>query len=894
MKLILFTILMIVCSGSVVNAQFGNSNSSQVESRARQELAKLGVDEKELRTRLLSEGIDLDKLTPQQIIAARPQIEAVVAKMKAEEKVEIDLSEAESEVFSDAKKDVNALKDAVENGSTVDEAQSDIKLDRNAASSNKDSSLIYGHEIFRNNTLDVFRASDQAKAPGSYILDTGDELAISIFGSSQADLLLEINDDGFIRPAGIPKIYLRGRRLEEARKLVESRMSLYYAFEKGQFSLSLDVARTVTISVYGEVERSGSYTLSALNSPLNALVAAGGPLETGSVRRIELIREGKKSIIDVYGFLLGTTNNNPLALDLRNNDIIRIPLAKKIITISGGVQRPMMYELTPEDNITAVIEYAGGTIPRANLEASRIERYENGTLKVLDVSSVNVQRASLKNGDRIEIPIVEFPIEDFVTIEGDVQVSGRFEFRQNQPLSTLLTKAVLNPTARKDVAFIERFNNDGTRKLIRLSIEEGNQGLSEKLQRGDKVRILSNLRFSDQTSVTIRGAIRDSSRIIPFPEDGSFMLDEAILLAGGLESNAVKQAIVIRTPTENSTITQYEKVQIEQASSFQLKPNDEIVIYTQERFEETAMVSIDGAVKSPGQFRFDKSLGINDLLYLAGGTTFNAASDRVEIYRLDLTNNETRTLVEKIDLNPNGLIDGTFELKPHDEVYVRSSANFEEIQHVYISGEVTFPGTYARLPGKNRVSDFIERAGGLTNDAFSSGATLYRGKNGIGYIVLGLDKIIKDKYAPQNIILNDNDTIFIPKPQELISIDIQGTNATRLGRDSLNADGTIQVAFQGERKADWYVEEFAGGFSSRAKRKRTVVKTASGQIRETKSTLGFKSYPKIQSGSTIVVGLKPAKREKLPRAKSSWSDVASITFAGITALVTSIVLITRI
>ena len=900
---LVFCLLAGLAQASLAVAQLGRVPSSQQESMARRELARQGVDEAELRVRLRAKGIDVDALSPEELLALRPEIEATVAEIKAEQsndtrvarerQAAVEVEEAAAQVEAAGAEQAEEIREAVEEGATAEEAVAEAEAKERAKSQTAETSNIYGHGLFRGKTLDVYRASERARTPGTYILDTGDELAISIFGASQTDLLLEIGDDGFIKPPGIPRIYLRGRTLDEARRLVRSRLRDYYVFGEGQFALSVDAARTIRVSIYGEVEQSGTYTLSALNGPLNALVAAGGPTDRGSVRNILLIREGQIARIDVYAFL-----QNPSSaagqLSLRDNDVINVPLAEEVVELRGAVRRPMRYELTRGESLDTSLPYAGGLVPSAVPSASRVLRLTNGSLNVLDLDRAGFAGFDPEDGDLVEIPAVAEPLQNFVEVGGEVVIDGRFGMRSGQTLGDVLERAQLRPTARRDVAFVRRRNDDGTRRLMRVSLESGSGGMATELRRGDVVIVLASSRYVDEATFTIGGAIRDSSLTSSFPQDGALTLEEAILLAGGLEANALAEALVIRTPQQNAERREYLRVPLREAATFQLEPFDRVVIYSAERFEDAPTVSIAGAVRAPTETRYDVSLDINDLLYLAGGASFDAAADRVDVYRLSLEGNETRTLVETLALDDKYRVNGSFELRPFDEVYVRSSADFEPIQDVSLEGEVRYPGLYARIKGANRVSDFIDRAGGLTSEAFPEGATLIREAVGGDLVVLELDEILADPARPENLLLRAGDRIQVPKPEQTVTIYTRGTNAARYGTDTLTAGGMLRVAYQGPQSAKWYIDNYAGGFDAeRAKKRTTTVTSAAGGIRETRTFLGIRDYPDVPVGGAVRVDLRREKPAKQPRERSSWSDVAQVTVAALSAIATVLLVVDR-
>ena len=137
---------------------------------------------------------------------------------------------------------------------------------------------IYGHSVFTDQTLDVFRKTDGSQAPETYILGAGDEIRITIFGASQTDLQLRINNEGYIQPEGMSKIFLQGMSIAQARELLVNRLSTFFTFRADQLSLTVATARTVLVNIFGETRITGGFTVSALNSALNAISAAGGSL----------------------------------------------------------------------------------------------------------------------------------------------------------------------------------------------------------------------------------------------------------------------------------------------------------------------------------------------------------------------------------------------------------------------------------------------------------------------------------------------------------------------------------------------------------------------------------------------------------------------------------------
>ncbi|MEL6273915.1 MAG: polysaccharide biosynthesis/export family protein, partial [Bacteroidota bacterium] len=282
-NLILF-IAIITCLWCELHAQ--QAPSAAQEAQLRSELQRRGLDGEELKTRLLTIGLNVDQMSAEELLAAQPQIEAVVAQLEAEKEAaeESAQMEAERRAAALAARQSEAIQDAVASGATVEEAISETTTD--VLQRQQDVPNIWGHALFKNQSLQVYRTTDNVRPPETYRLGVGDEVAVSIFGASQADLKMMIGQDGFITPPNMPRIYLKGITLGKARELVESRFQQFYVFREGQFTFNIDAARTITVNIFGETERNGSFTISAVNTAFNALVAAGGPTENGSVRKI--------------------------------------------------------------------------------------------------------------------------------------------------------------------------------------------------------------------------------------------------------------------------------------------------------------------------------------------------------------------------------------------------------------------------------------------------------------------------------------------------------------------------------------------------------------------------------------------------------------------------------
>ena len=757
---------------------------------------------------------------------------------------------------------------------------------------------IYGHEVFEDGSLSVFTTSRDAQVPDNYQLGVGDELAITIFGQSQIDLLLRVDGSGFITPPRVPKVYVRGLSLAEARRLLSRRLRSSYLFDEGQFVLSVDGARTISVNVFGEVERSGTYSLSAVNSALTALVAADGPTERGSVRRIQRNRGAERTVIDLYAYL---TDPGQLAADigLQNGDIVFVPISTKVVALDGAVRRPMRYELLPREGIRALLEYAGGAAAGA-LDLVQVRRLVDGRLATIDIDLSAPGDFPLEDGDRVTVRAVESPETQNIVVRGAVELPGEFGFSDSTRLSSVVRSAQLRRTARTDVAFIRRTNSDSTLTLLQVSLDEALRGGSADvlLRRNDTLEILGQNRFTDKSFISVTGAVREPLPRMRYSRDSTLTVRGALLLAGGLTPNAAEEGILFRREPSNRKVVRYQMVDLDADGDIvRLNPADSLVIFPRELFTDSFHVEIKGAVRRPGRYVYDPSLGIRQLFTLAGGFKEEAALSRVEVFRLEFGDNRsTETRLGSVVMSPDyEVVSGDVDLsrlQPYDVIAVRSAPEFEITRQVRVIGEVTYPGSYPLNDALQTISDLIRAAGGITKEAFPAGATLYREDDNVGYVILEMEDIVRDPRSPNNIVLIEGDELSVPKARELVDIRVLGTRARQSYVDSLLAGGEVTVAYQGRRSAKWYIEQFAGGFDKKAAKSTVTVQDASGRFRRTERFLWFKRYPTVTAGSEISMRFKTEKRIRTKDERSDWAGIAGAVTTALTAGL-SIILIIR-
>jgi protein involved in polysaccharide export with SLBB domain len=489
---------------------------------------------------------------------------------------------------------------------------------------------------------------------------------------------------------------------------LKNRLKAFYNYNDNQFYLSVLTARTVTVNFYGEVQTTGGITLSAVNTLFNALVAAGGPTDIGSVRRIRLISGSEDKVFDTYKFM-----DEPSIADefyLKNNDYVHIPVAERVVSISGAVRRPFKYELLEDEHLVKLIDFAGGVLNDAYLKDIRITRYNADQRVVVNVNLRDIMDGGgdflLQPGDEIFIRSIDEEVENVVTINGAVVMDGEYERQEGMRVSQLIDKARLDKYALLDYGYLLRRNPDGRYIYNRFSPAAAleNRGGSDDLvlEDLDIIQIPSRVSYSDEVNFTVGGAIRIPGQY-DFDPAGVLRVQDAILLSGGLKPGASDFGYILRRNPDEPKRADYivfnPKVALQDAGSADnhiLMPFDSLVVYDEFDLRDNFFIEVYGAVRNPGIFPYDPSLNLQQALDLAGGLTFSAATNRVDVARLIINENQpTRTInitTNVIREHGAGMTDTGMVLLPFDEIFVRDVPEFELQQNVTIQGEVTYPG----------------------------------------------------------------------------------------------------------------------------------------------------------------------------------------------------------
>ena len=373
-------------------------------------------------------------------------------------------------------------------------------------------------------------------------------------------------------------------------------------------------------------------------------------------------------------------------------------------------------------------------------------------------------------------------------------------------------------------------------------------------------------------------------------------LFDVINRAGGITANSYVDRAYVYKGAGDSTNLKSDKIDVSltelnknvnSSYNIPIEPNDIIEVFNRNQFSDKQYVTIEGEVRKPGKFQRFGGMSLKDLLYFASGLKPSAEFGQIIVSSImDIDSSQkggkpTKTVIQSYAVNTNLELDSVTEnvkLKPYDQVFVRKNPTFHLQENIKIEGEVKYPGTYSKLTGNERLSSFVERAGGIKENSNAEGAILYRLRDTLvrenpllkrnrtryirdttGKIVdsvlfdpsepvsIDLDKALKYKNSKYDIVLQEGDVIYVPEINPIVTIKGAVQSQLKIYYDKDHS------------KLGYYIDK-AGGFGIRPWRKRIYVTYANGKSQRTHNFGFFHFYPRVAEGSIIVVPEKPEGR----------------------------------
>ena len=707
-------------------------------------------------------------------------------------------------------------------------------------------SQIFGSNLFyqKNRRLSFEPNLNQA-TPKTYILGPGDMVFVDIYGQSEKYYEATVNPDGFVLLDNIGPVSVSGKTIEEATGIIKSRVSRFYPGLSGAnpntfIQVTLGNVRTIKVHILGEVRLPGTFTLSAFSTVFNALYAAGGPNDNGTMRAIKVVRNNQPiAEIDVYDLLINGTAN--LDLQLQDQDVILVAPFLARATVSGEVKRPLTFELKPEDTLEDLLDYAGGFTDLAFKDRISISRITGNQRSVSDVYAGQFGVFLLKGGDEIQVGKILNRFSNRVQIKGAIFRPGTFALEDGLTLGKLIQKAEgLKGDAYTQRASILRTNPDLSTSVLEVNLKDilaGSQA-DITLQREDVIRISSIYDIQNERYVQVLGEVR---RPGTYPFAQGMTPEELILMAGGFQESANTQDVEIARRLEDSdlgTLADLIQVKINPTLSLsetspELQPFDQVIVRKRASFTMQRLVTVEGQVNSPGIFAIQSSgERISDLLKRAGGLNpFAYAKGATLIRRTEIFNTESEKIRRQRNLEAL-------------RIQLMADPNNSEAQ------EELLQRLFRDLPKENTSANdsLLAQAKKESLDQIASETPGFDVKiRENEAVAINLEKILANPGSQEDLILEEGDILNIPKVLQTVRMRGDVVYPTTLRHE------------QG-RGLKYYING-AGGFDRRANRRQTYVVYANGAVKRTKGFMGIRAFPAVEPGAEVIV---PTKGPKIP------------------------------
>ncbi len=724
--------------------------------------------------------------------------------------------------------------------------------------------------------------------PGDYRVGPGDSVRIQLFGKENRDYELQVDRSGHLQLPELGPMSVAGLTFNELREQIQRTVRERYIGVES--AVTLGELRSMQVFVLGEARTPGSYTVSSLATISHALYVSGGVLESGSLRNIQLKRNGKTvARLDLYDLLLQGDTSNDQAL--QPGDAVFIPPLGATVGVDGEVLRPAIYELKQEKSLAQVLNLAGGLAPTAKLSAVQVTRVKPGIQRQiidLDLGQPGQTNFGVLAGDRIKVASVNDLSEGFVRLEGALAKPGDYAWRPGLRISDVVRslRRDLMPEADLNYALIVREINkkrDIATLAVNLAEAVSQPGSTADLNLEELDRLLVFSRSRNQSEAHVSGVIGEQAEL--FNQADTALGNKSRQVNTGMSHEGYEKE-------ESRLLTRYELLAsvIEQLRQ-QARPG-----------EPQQVIEVAGQVRFPGEYPLPLNQGLENILAAAGGLMDSAYTLNAEVSRvLPGEGGQVETRIFDLPLQVESSEAISFRFRGRDHLFIKPIPDYALRMVVKIEGEVLFPGEYTLARGES-LSQLIQRAGGLTAAAFPEGAVFRRQKlaeiererlqdaevrlnrelaalrvtetssqaaaarqedvrqletvleevrdaKPLGRLVINLPALLAGDSA-QDVVLQDGDSLAIPQFNQAVSVigEVQFPSS-HLFQDGLDVQDYLQLS---------------GGANQQADDERVYVVRADGSVWVPEDNAWFAtSREQIAPGDTVVVPLDIDRLDKL-------------------------------
>ena len=736
MKIKALSLLVFMACSPLLMAQ-SSMTDQQVLEYVKQGMSE-GKDQRQMATELARRGV------------TREQAERVKKLYEQEQGVS-------TSKMSGTEQNEARLREATQEESTTSVLENPQPDSRELAQENQ----VFGRNIFNTRNL-TFEPSVNLATPPNYRLGPGDEVIIDIWGTSQNTIRQQISPDGTINIEKIGPVNLSGMTVSEANEYLKRVLGKTYSGLDApdgtlEIRLTLGNARTIQINVMGEVVQPGTYALSSFSTVFHALYRAGGVNEIGSLRNVQVTRNGKTvAKVDVYDFIMkGKTQDD---IRLQEGDVIIVPAYEALVQISGNVKRPMKFEMKKNETLATLINYAGGFSADAYTRSLRVvrqngEEYEINTVKEIDYSAY-----PMRNGDVVTAEAILNRFTNKLEVRGAVYRPGIYQLNgEINTVRALVNEAKgLTGDAFTNRAVLQREREDLTTEIISVDVRSIMAGTSPDipLQKNDILYIPSIHDLEDRGDVTIFGEVAKPDS---YSYSDNMTLEDLIIRAGGLRESAstvrvdVSRRIKDPKSTHSTdsigqmfTFALKDGFVIDGEQGFTLQPYDQVFVRRSPGYQAQQNVQVTGEVIFSGTYAMTTTEErLSDLVKKAGGATSKAYLRGAKLIRvandeekkrmrdvIDLMNRQFgKAMMDSLDIR----VEDTFTVGIDLEKAVANPGSEYDLvlregdvlsvpklnNTVKVNGAVMMPNTVGYLSDKN-ANYYLDQAGGYALNAKKS------------------------------------------------------------------------------------------------------------------------------------------------------------------------------
>ena len=479
----------------------------------------------------------------------------------------------------------------------------------------------FGYELFHS---PAFQPSAGGQVvPDNYILGPGDVLRVNLWGAG-ADVQFEgmVQADGTVALPKLGVVSLNGVRYRDLEAVMAAEAEKYV--QGVNVSVSMVKPRSIEVYVVGQVESPGLTLVPSFSTALNALTMAGGPLKTGSLRKIAIYRGGELyRQLDLYDLIFaGNTRDDVF---LQDKDVVHVPYIGPTVAVVGAVRRPAIYEIRNKNvNVKSALNTAGGAVAQA-MAKIYVRRFQNNrALTVLDVNldSRQTGRVAVRDGDLVEVRFAGQAFPTAIRVTGHIWDQVDHKYEKGLKLSQVVPRPKdLKPDAVTKFCLIRRYWPERAEyNWMRIPLAEvwaGKYDLDMKPH--DLIRILSRAQFGITRKVYLRGAVWQPA---DYEYSEGLTLKDLVAMGGGFKDGANLQAVEISRQkiVNNETVTDHIRLDIANGSNdYRLEPYDSVMVPMAKDVGVVRQVTIRGEVRFPGHYAIKSTERLSDLIGRAGG-----------------------------------------------------------------------------------------------------------------------------------------------------------------------------------------------------------------------------------------------------------------------------------